>query len=159
MEPYLVDQPVYEELAGRFLALSKLFHQLGEPKNTQRLLESMVVGEPQVFHEFVEQLDFPFPPLGKCPWLQDVISRVICTTDVITEYWVRAPLTRAQMQVYLGIVRAHPGELVVYADGRLVPGTSFLAELQAAGLVTPKPYKQTTCVFQPVLSPPERICL
>jgi hypothetical protein len=151
-----VDHPVYQELALRFAELGKLFQELGTPKATQTLIESLVVADGTVFNEFVNQLDLPL--LHKCYWLQDVVERVICTWTSKEEYRVRNPLTRLEAREYASILSRHSNEILFFSDGSIVPGP-FLDDLIKADLATKRSVRYRTCAFEPVLSPPEQVCL
>jgi hypothetical protein len=151
-----VDPAVYQELALRFSELGKLFRKLGMPKATQTLIESLVVGDRSAFNEFVNQLDLPL--LDKCYWLRDVVERVICTVTSREEYRVRNPLTRLEAREYARILSQHSNEILFFSDGSIVPGP-FLDDLIKAGLATKKSVPYKTCAFEPVLSPPEQVCL
>jgi len=150
------DQVTYQELALRFAEVGKLFQRLGTPRAAQRLLEGLVVGDRAVFGEFVDQLDFTM--LNKCHWLRDVVDRMTCTYTTTQEYQLISPMTRSQLYEYLRIVRQHPNE-VLFSNGALIPGP-FLDDLIKAGLAIWKSTKPTkTCIWGPVLSAPERVCL
>ena len=151
-----VDPAVYQELALRFAELGKLFQGLGTPQVAQTLIESLVMGDGIVFNQFVKHLNLPL--LHKCYWLQEVVERVICTWTSREEYRVRSPLTRTQLSEYLTILSRHSKEILFFSDGSIVPGP-FLDDLLKAGLATRRSVPYKTCAFEPVLSPPEQVCL
>lgn len=151
-----VDQAVYQELALRFAELGKLFGKLGTPKAAQALIESLVVGDGTAFNEFVNQLDLPM--LGKCYWLQELVERVVCTWESRDEYRVRKPLTGLERKEYVSILSRHLNEILFFSDGSIVPGP-FLDDLIQAGLATKQRVRYRMCAFEPVLSPPEQVCL
>src|SRR5438876_1144137 len=84
----------YDDLAGRFRALSQFFGQLGSREAAQQLLESLISGDAKTFARLIEPLEIPnFPQLGKCFWIREIIERLVVTpAGLVDECWVRDDL-------------------------------------------------------------------
>ena len=136
---------LYQDLAGRFKALSRLFGQLGSQEGAQRLLESLISGDTEAFVRLIEPLEIPdFPQLGKCFWVREVVERVVVTpTGFVEECWLRDNLTPEERALYLQIAFRHRQgrpiggamEVTLRAGHSVIPPGPFLDELKANGLV------------------------
>src|ERR1700704_5067919 len=95
---------LYQDLAGRFGALSQLFGKLDSPKAVQKLLDGLTAPDGKDFQPFVDGLDVPL--LGKCYWLREVIERVVSTPAgfVKGDCWLRDNLTPQERVSYLRIL-------------------------------------------------------
>jgi hypothetical protein len=159
---------LYQELAGRFGALSQLFGKLNSPKAVQQLLDGLTSNDGAGFQPFVDQLNLPM--LGKCYWLQEVIERVVSTPAGLIpgDCWLRDNLTQQERWEYLQIALRYrirrpvdSTAVVTLKNGHyVIPPGPFLDELKAAGLVTcgpPQMSYETTVTI--ALSKPELVCV
>jgi hypothetical protein len=158
---------LYQDLAGRFRALSVLFSQLGSQDAVQQLLESLISGDADAFARLIEPVEIPnIPPLGKCFWLREIVERVAVTPTLVEVCRLRQDLTPAERWLFIQIARRY-GALILLVDPRLanlgegpeIPLGPFLDELRANGLVTCKPEVKYDVSTTPVLGKPERVCV
>ena len=150
---------LYEELAGRFRALSQFFGHLGTKDSTERLFESLMSGDPKVFARLIEPLDVPgIPPLGKCVWLQEILERAVVSPESRRVCRLRSDLRGGEWRLLATITSRHP-VLASWLTGSEIPPGPFLAELEANGLVNCKDEPTKKVSFVPVLGRPENICL
>jgi hypothetical protein len=159
---------MYQDLAGRFEMLSRLFSQLSSPDATRELLESISAGDAKAFNRIINPIEIPL--LGKCFWVREIIERVVSTpTGFVTECWLRDDLTPDERILYFRIAFRHSRltpvaksmEVTLQArNGRqLIPPGAFLDELKANGLVTCEDrmtFDTSTSLFP---GRPERICV
>jgi hypothetical protein len=168
------------EIAARFGALADTFGRWREPETARAVLESVLAGDRDAFHELLpagfdgpgpDPLDPPDPSLPKGPKFCIVVAEVVeklVPTRMVPCSRVRTDLTPAEKSRYLAIVVAclregclPPLEPVVFAEGKckgtVVPPGEFLTRLQAAGLV-----EDCRCPvdggIQAQLTPPTQMC-
>jgi hypothetical protein len=168
------------ELAARFGALSDTFGEWRKPETARAVLESVLAGDREGFHELLPAgLDGPGPdpldppdgqiPRGPkfCTIVAEVVEKLVPMRRVACSR-VRTDLTPAEKARYLAIVLSclrdgslPPLEPVVFSEGKckgtVVPAGVFLTRLQAAGLV-----EDCSCLvdggIQAQLTPPEQMC-
>src|SRR5262245_28360735 len=96
---YRLDE-VYQDLANRFGALSRLFSQLSSLEATRELLDSVAAGDAAAFNRIIDRVEFPL--LGKCFWVRELIERVVATpTGWVEECWLRDNLTPDEQILYI----------------------------------------------------------
>lgn len=159
-------ESLYQDLAYRFGALSRLFDQLSSPEAAQELLDSLTSGDAATFNRLIDSVDVPV--LGKCFWVRDIIERIVVTpTGFVEECWLRDNLTEAERRLYLEIAFRHRQgtpvaqsmEVTISSGRSVIPPGPFLDELKANGLVACElrmTYDTSTTL---VLSKPERVCI
>lgn len=159
---------LYEQLADRFKALSRLFGELSTPVAAQALLDSLMSDDPAAFNKLADGIDLPM--LGKCFWINGVLERVFETPSrlVTGDCWLRDDLTPAERKLALQIAMRHRrrfGEATesnkgVLRDGhRVIPPGPFLDELRANGLTHCEESWAHDTSLAEALGPPERICI
>jgi hypothetical protein len=160
---------LHRELADRFSALSRLFAEFGSPKGAQRLVDTLVSGDPAAFNQLLDPLDLPdIPQLGKCFWVREIIDRVVQTATLVEVCTLRDDLTGSELVLYLSIARRH-GALIplsaaedaitVLGGGGGIPPGPFLDELKANGLVTCTVKVKFDVTTKLALGKPERVCV
>ncbi|HXG63631.1 MAG TPA: hypothetical protein VNO70_00900 [Blastocatellia bacterium] len=161
---------LYEDLAGRFRALSGLFGQLGSPDAVQQLLDNLISGDAEAFARLIEPAAMPsIPQLGKCFWLRGIIERAVLTPTLIEVCVLRDDLSPDERRLYLQIAIRHKerihlseADMVLWklGNGPEIPPGPFLDELKANGLVTCKTeVKYDTSTVQGPFGKPERVCI
>ena len=168
------------ELAARFGALSDTFGEWRKPETARAVLESVLAGDREGFHELLpDGLDGPGPdpldppddriPRGPkfCTIVAEVVEKLVPVRRVPCSR-VRTDLSPAEKSRYIAIVLScvrdgclPPLEPVVFSPGKctgiVVPAGEFLTRLEAAGLV-----ENCTCLvdggIQAQLTPPEQMC-
>ena len=160
---------LYQDLAGRFRALSGLFDQLGSQEAVQQLLENIISGDAEAFSRIIEPVEISnIPQLGKCFWLKEIIERVIVTPTLVEVCVLRDDLTPAERILYMQIAMLY-GALILLRDAELAmwklgesPGISpgpFLDELKANGLVTCKTEVKYDVSTTQGFGKPQRVCI
>jgi hypothetical protein len=156
---------MYQELAERFGALSRLFGELSSPDAAKELLDSLTLAD--VARPFPQIVDIDIPMVGKCFWLRQLIEHVVVTPTSSVVCRVRDNLTSYEIGLYFSIAWRHRDRTVVgkqiagaiHDTSREVPPGPFLDELKVNGLVTCKfetTYDTSTTL---VFSNPERVCI
>lgn len=168
------------ELAARFGALSDTFGEWRKPEIARAVLESLLAGDREAFHELLPAgFDGPEPdpleppdtrlPRGPkfCAIVAEVVEKLVPARRVPCSR-VRTDLSPAEKSRYIAIVLSclrdgclPPLEPVVFSQGKcmgiVVPSGEFLNRLQAAGLV-----ENCTCLvdggIQAQLTPPAQMC-
>ena len=161
---------LYQDLAGRFRALSQFFDKLGSEDTVQQLIESLIARDPSFFNNLVEAIDIPdIPPRLRCVVYRDMIDRVICDPYESEVCRLRSDLTTEERWQYFLIawryrqrepVQADSGSgFIVIGENPEIPPGPFLDELKANNLVTCKLEVRYNCRIAQVLGPPEWICI
>jgi hypothetical protein len=157
---------LYQDLAHRFRALSRLFGQLGSPESAQALLDSLISEDGVAFNRFVDRVDYPMP-IGKCFWLKEIIESTIGGPNgTVEECWLRDDLTSQERGLYLAIAWRH--NILVALEERpkltledrrvVIPPGPFLDELKANGLVTCE-WRITYSSIGVAAGKPQRVCI
>jgi hypothetical protein len=157
---------MYQELAERFGALSRLFRELSSPDAVKELLDSLTLAD--VAKPFPQIVDINIHMVGKCFWLRELIEHVVTTpAGLVEECRVRDDLTPSEIGLYFSIAWRHRDRtlmgkqkgVVIHDTSRVVPAGPFLDELKANGLVTctfEMTYNTSTTL---VFSKPEHVCI
>lgn len=157
---------MYQELAERFGALSRLFGQLSSPDAAKELLDSLTLAD--VAKPFPQIVDIPIHMVGKCFWLRQLIEQVIITpTGFVEVCRVRDNLTPSEIEVYFPIAWRHRDRTLVgkqtagaiHDTSRIVPPGPFLDELKVNGLVTCRYEMTYDTSIKLVFSNPELLCI
>jgi hypothetical protein len=156
---------MYQEVADRFGALSRLFGELSSPNAAKELLDSLTLADAsKAFPRYADRLDFPMR--DKCFWLRELIEHVVVTpAGFVEECRVRDNLTPSEATLYLRIAWRHRERTLVGSQGTLhdfshgVPPGPFLDELKANGLVTCKNVMTYDTSVTMVFGPYQRVCI
>ena len=158
---------LYEEMAGRFRALSGFFADLSSADAVESLVAALVTEDAEAFNRFVDPVEVPFD--GRCFWLQEIVEHTFVTpTGLVEECRLRDNLTPSEKQLYLEIALRYRESLgpwrEVHVHGTsfeqpVIPPGPFLDELKANNLVVCKTRMSYESRLTPVLSPPEQVCL
>jgi hypothetical protein len=158
---------LYQDLAGRFRALSGLFGQLGSQEAVQQLLENLVTGDAEAFARLIEPVEIPnFPPLGKCFWLREIFEDIIETPTMAEVCRLRQDLTIEERWLFIRIARQHGAHILLSDPNLAMPGEGleiqpglFLEDLKANGLVTCKLEEKIEVSTILVFGNPEQFCI
>jgi hypothetical protein len=157
---------LYDELAGRFGALSQLFAKLSSSKASQELLDSLTSGDSAAFNHLIDSVDIPI--LGKCFWVREIVEHVVVTpVGFVEECWLRDNLTPTERGLYLQIASRHRQEktvaklmeVTIQTGHAVIPPGPFLDELKANGLVTCELHMAYDASVSAIMSKPERVCI
>jgi hypothetical protein len=163
-------ESLYEDLAGRFGALGRIFGQLETQGAARQLLEAIITGDPEALTRLIEPAEIPkWPQLGKCYWLKAIIERVVQTPVLVEVCVLRDDLNPTERVEYFNIAIRYGTPILVrevelllqsLGKGPEIPPGPFLDELKARGLVMCKTeVKYDVSTIQGAFGKPERICL
>jgi hypothetical protein len=157
---------MYQELAERFGALSRLFGELSSPDAAKELLDSLTLAD--MAKSFPQLVDIDIPLVGRCFWLRELIEHVIITpTGFVEVCRVRDNLTPSEIELYFSLAWRHRDRSLVgkqmagaiHDTSRVVPPGPLLDDLKLNGLVTCKYEMTYDTSIKLVFSAPELVCI
>ena len=160
---------LYQDLAGRFKAVSQFLGKLGSEKATRKLLDILISKDAAAFNRLFENMDIPDLPLDlKCIFYREVIELFLCDSYKVEVCRLRLDLTPNERVQYILIAMRHrPGQptfihtgigIKVLGENPEIPPGPFLDELKANNLVTCKWEPRQDCKLGQLLGPPVWTC-
>ena len=157
---------MYQDLADRFGALSRLFGELSSPDVTKELLDSLTLADGA--KPFPKLVDINIPIVGKCFWLRELIEHVVTTpAGFVEECRVRDDLTPSEFGLYFSLAWRHRDPslvgkqkgMAIRDTSAAIPAGPFLDALKANGLVTCKDVMTYNTSVTLVFGQPEKMCI
>jgi len=161
---------LYDHLARRFRAVSKLFRKLGSEESVHELVDSLILRDSDAFNRLIENVDIPdLPPNLKCRLIQEWVEEATCDPYTVKVCRLRLDLTPDERLLYLSIafrhrplppVTANTGiGITLIGDNPEIPPGPFLDELKANNLVICNDETKYDCKLWLVFGPPELVCV
>jgi len=92
---------LYQDMAGRFRVVSKLFDRLASEDGVQQLIDNFLLRDPSFFNNLIQTIDIPdIPPRLRRVIYRKMIDRVICDPYEVEVSRPRSELTTEERWQY-----------------------------------------------------------